>query len=48
MRVKQQLNQGEKLPGHSYIAIFQQNPNVELGLDGTDEQIGFHVLIGYY
>jgi hypothetical protein len=47
-RVRKQLNQGNKLPGHSYIAFFQENPNVELGLDDTDEQIGFHVLIGHY
>jgi hypothetical protein len=48
LRVKRQLIQGEKLPGRSYIAFFQKNPNVELGIDNTDEQIGFHVLIGYY
>ena len=47
LRVKQQLR-SEKLPGYCYIAIFQENPNVELGIDNTDEQIGFHVLIGYY
>ena len=48
MRLKEQLIQGEKLPARSYIAIFQENPNVELGIENTDEQIGFHVLIGYY
>jgi hypothetical protein len=47
-RVKKQLIQDEKLPAHSYIAIFQENPNVELGIEDTVEQSGFHVLIGYY
>ena len=34
-------------PG-SYVAVLGQNPNIDLGIEGTDEQNGIHVLVGYY
>ena len=32
----------------SYVAFFKENPGADLGIEETDEQAGFHVLVGYY
>lgn len=44
----QALDRREELAPRTYAAVLKHNPDVELGLEGTDEQAGYHVLIGQY
>ncbi|MCH8829229.1 MAG: hypothetical protein IID45_06585 [Planctomycetes bacterium] len=40
---------GEKrMQPNTYLAILSQNPFPLLGIDDTEEQSGFHILLGYY
>ena len=36
------------LPPRSYLAVLKQSPAVELGVEHTEEQVGWHVLVGYF
>jgi len=37
-----------QLPARSYLAVMKENPDVETGLERTDEEVGYHLLVGYY
>jgi hypothetical protein len=36
------------LPPNSYVAITETGPEVELGVEGADEEASFHVLVGHW
>ncbi len=38
----------EGLAPRSYLAILRQNPGVETGVPQTSEQMGYHLLLGYF
>jgi hypothetical protein len=37
-----------KLPPRSYLAVFHDNPGVETGLKKTQEDAGYHLMLGFY
>jgi hypothetical protein len=45
---RQAMLTGQNLPPHSYLAILESNPSVEIGVKNTQEVASFHVLVGYY
>lgn len=47
-RLKTIANNSKALPENSYLVIFSQNPDVEIGLDTTTERDGLHLLMGYF
>jgi|GEM_PF-470429 len=40
--------EGRKLDPSSYLAVFAENPGLDLGVDSPTEYDGYHLLLGYY